>query len=254
MTVRGRSKRISPVHDVYPTPRWAVDRFLDEWPVITQNREMHWLEAGAGDGAIVHAVNEWRRRRKLVPILWTVCEIRELCAPTLHHLSDDVRILDFANAPLDSLTIGEDYDAAIFNPPFTLTMQFLRRCLAMCEHVAMLQRQNFIGSAERNDELRANMPDQWMIPDRVDFAGDGSGDAIGHSWWTWDTTVTKKVGELHLLKTTPLDIRKSHRPRRSLKRAVPTKEVKKRRRKKKPVSPPPVPVKMYKKRRRKKKK
>lgn len=241
-------------------------RFLEEWPLASDPRKMHWLEPAAGDGAIVRAVNEFRAARKLSPIVWTLCEIRELVRPDLEALSDDVRILDFTKADEEKIRRlngrkilvepGESmprpkYDATIFNPPFILTMEFLRICWALSDQVAMLQRQNFIGSEDRNEELRANMPDQYMIPDRVDFAGDGQGDAIGHSWWTWGPHEPVARGELILLPCTPLEERKADRPRISLKRAIPTQKIKTRkRRKKKPAAV--TPTKPLRQRRRKK--
>ena len=263
MTAQGRSKRISSKHDVYPTPPWATTTFLEEWPLASDPRLMHWLEAGAGDGAIIKTVDGFRAELGLIPIVWTACEIRWIVRPELELVCNDVRILDFVTSPIEEIRRlngrkilvdpGEEmprpkYHASIFNPPFIWTMEFFRRCRELCDQVAMLQRQNFIGSADRNEELRADMPDQWMIPDRVDFAGDGQGDAIGHSWWTWGPHDPVKAGELHLLRCVDIDTRRDQRPRISYKRPVPTQVIKKRRRRR----APPMPPKKFKQRKRKK--
>lgn len=252
MTATGRGSKISTLHDVYPTPKWAVTRFLEEWPIASDPRQMHWLESSAGDGAIVRAVNEFRAGLGLIPIVWTVCEIRTITRPILLGLTDDVRNLDFVESPIEAIrrvnarkvvcekngtVYRPRYDVGIFNPPFTLTMEFFRRNRELCNEVGMLQRQNFIGSADRNKELRADMPDQYMLPDRVDFAGDGQSDAIGHSWWTWGDFGPVQRGELILLPTTHVDERSADRPRISLKRPIPLGKIK-RRKKRKKRSPP----------------
>ena len=250
MTARGRGKKVGTKNDFYPTPKWAIDRFLEEWPTILNPEPMHWLDCGAGYGAIIEAVNEFRAERGLYPIKWTAIELRPICEEKLRTLTDDVRIMDFANARVRTIrphlrkreivpganARPHRYDVAIYNPPFPLTMRFLARSLKVAAESAVLQRQNFIGSAERNGFFRGNMPDQFMIPDRVDFSGDGKGDAIGHSWFRWGPHPPVSTGELVLLKTTPNEVRKSCRPRIPLNRPIPTQKIKRVRRRKRKKS------------------
>jgi hypothetical protein len=51
------------------------------------------------------------------------------------------------------------YDVIFTNPPFSLAMKFVEKCLATADHVVMLLRLGFLGSADRaNFFRRASAP------------------------------------------------------------------------------------------------
>lgn len=278
MTATGRSSKLSPSADNYPTPGWCIRRFLEEWPSFA-NVGTRWLEPCAGDGSIIRAVDDYREQRGMEAIEWTAVEYRPTgddLRAAVHYddrpgnvfvRADFVgkRIVRIAKpGPGDKMKISskiiatpderfdfpaavltqrvseygpgtKPFDVAIMNPPFLLTMAFLMRCLELADIVVMLQRQNFIGGKKRNRWVRANHPDFYMLPDRISFSGDGSTDAIGHGWYTWEDRDAEGAGIFRLLEHTPTAERKADRPRIGLRRPIPSSptRVRVRRRKKK---------------------
>lgn len=212
--------------DNYPTPDWAVRRFLEEWPDLLHVGR-RWLEPCAGDGVIIDVCNEFRK-----DIDWTAIEIRD-CLPALLktgtkrsqiHIGDFFRRFGIepsnGNGKSDPGRIytfpaakDRPYDVAIFNPPFRLTQQFILGCLQIARVVICMQRMNYCGTAERNAFFRPNVPDLYVIPDRVSFTGDGNADACEHAWHVWGPHPRVGIAEWRVLKTTPKDERKRSRAR-----------------------------------------
>lgn len=262
MTATGRSSKLSPSADNYPTPGWCVRRFLEAWPSLA-HVGTRWLEPCAGDGSIIRAVDEFREARGMTPLEWTAVEYRPTgddLRAAVHYggrggnvfvradfvgkrivrivrpgEGDKVKITskviatpnerfvfpDSITRPAPSKT-AKPFDVAITNPPFLLTMAFLTRCLELADVVVMLQRQNFIGGKKRNRWMRAHHPDFYMLPDRISFSGDGSTDAIGHGWYTWEDLDAEGAGIFRLLEHTPTAERKADFPRIGLRRPIPT--------------------------------
>lgn len=202
--------------DNYPTPEWAIKRFLEEWEDLHRVGP-RWIEPCAGDGVIVDVVNHFRSG-----IDWTAVELRDT-TPALHRVGlrpDQIRIGDFFalfpgrlpgkthTALSRALAPDQPFDVAILNPPFRLTMAFILRCFEIARTVVVMQRVNYLGSEDRNEWFRANIPDLYVLPNRVSFTGDGKADGLEHAWHTWGPHPRVGVGELRLLKATPLEERK----------------------------------------------
>lgn len=205
----------------YETPFWTVRRLLEE--VWFPSGE--WLEPMAGTGRIIQAVNE----NGPANIRWTACELRAECAPRLKRLGlakvscPEDFILDFSpyanrgKKPVDVDPLMSMYDVGIANPAFSLTFETLSKMLVCCEHVAILQRANWLGSGVNNgkyDFLRNFHPDVYQLPDRVKFLLDGkfprhppgtkdangvnigghlkSGDSIEYAWFVWGPKATRR--------------------------------------------------------------
>lgn len=194
----------------YPTPDWAIRRFLEEWPDL-HTVGSKWIEPCAGDGVIVDVVNEFRS-----DIDWTVVEKRptHTALRNIGLKSSQIWIGDFFNLYpepdpcLPGKTPPEKpFDVAILNPAFYLTMPFIHRLLHYAKVLVVMQRVNFCGSTERNEWVRSNVPDLYMIPNRVSFTGTGRTDAIEHGWHVWGPHPNVGVGEYRILKDTPIDER-----------------------------------------------
>lgn len=197
----------------YETPFWCVRRLLEEVDLPAGA----WLEPMAGTGRLIQAVN-----RDLPGINWTACELRGECAPRLKKLPDTTVqcpvdfIKDFSphkhrgKKPKDVDPLVSMYDVGIANPAFSLTFATLSKMLVCCEHVALLQRANWLGSGVNNGKyefLKSFHPDVYMLPDRVKFLINGkfprhppgardrqgndiggqlmSGDSIEYAWFVW---------------------------------------------------------------------
>lgn len=197
-TKRGGQRSVA---DFYPTPKWCVDRLLDRM-VLPAGR---WLEAGAGDGAIIKAVNEhpnYGAKR----IRWTAVELRPECAPVLEHLIGKPPIIgDFLTAP----TPDVPFTVCIANPPFSLAESFLRVARQKADYVCFLLRLNFLQGSERAEWLVNDVPDVWLIPDRPSFTGDGQTDSVAYAWMVWSGYHRGKCksSRFEILATTPSEVR-----------------------------------------------
>ena len=205
---RATGKHAAGENDNFPTPRWALARFLDEWPALGQvgNR---WVEPCAGDGVLIETANQYRD-----DLIWTAVEVRDTRQDLIRSGVGSSRAL-FAD--VFDLDFGDDdpafvpYDVALLNPPFRLTMEFLELCRKIARKTVLLQRMNFIGSGKRNDYMRANTPDCWIVPDRVSFSQDNGNDSVENAWHVWPPD--GDVARIHVLQTTPLAERKADRAR-----------------------------------------
>lgn len=225
----------SPYGENYETPRWAVHRLLEELDLPVGL----WLEPSAGNGQIIRAVNEDRPGQ----IIWHANELRTECLPKLRALRStalDMRVYneDFLTLNCRDLAAAEGrdvrnesyYDVAILNPPFSLSVPILSKCLAVAAHVVMLQRNNWI-AAPKGDKrvlLTGCMPDELHLPDRVRFLIDGKfpkypadyknkklrgktmpGDSIEYTWYYWPPSPLRfrRTGGSRLLLPTPVEYR-----------------------------------------------
>jgi hypothetical protein len=144
-------------------------------------------------------------------------------------------ILDFSpdlhrgKKPTDVDPLVSMYDVGIANPAFSLAFDALSKMLVCCEHVAILQRLNWLGSGVNNGKhefLRNFHPDVYLLPDRVKFLLDGkfprhppgskdkqgksiaghimSGDSIEYAWYVWGPKATRRraKGEIMQLEVT----------------------------------------------------
>lgn len=217
----------------WETPFWTVRRLLEA--VWFPGGE--WLEPMAGTGRLIQAVNQ----NGPGGIRWTACELRSECAPGLKKLGlartrcPEDFILDFSpdlhrgKHPADVDPLVSMYDVGIANPAFSLAFDALSKMLVCCEHVAILQRLNWLGSGVNNgkhDFLRSFHPDVYLLPDRVKFLLNGkfprhppgtkdgkgrnigghlmSGDSIEYAWYVWGPKATRQrtKGEIMQLAST----------------------------------------------------
>lgn len=193
--------------DNYPTAEWAVERFLEE-RVDFAKAGPKWIEPCVGDGVIVEMVDRFRD-----DIDWTVCDIRDT-SPALHRIGltdDQITIGDF----LEWAVAHKEptFDVLMMNPPFWLTAEFVNHARKLAACVVCFQTLNLLGSEERNDWMRANVPDLYVLPDRPSHTGDGKTDAIYSGWYVWGPVTDKEPGLLTVLECTDLDERKEQMER-----------------------------------------
>ena len=214
--------------DFYPTAAWMVDRLLE----ACQLPGGRWLEPGAGDGAIIRAVNARR-----TDVRWTAVELREHCrAPLMEllgpgpriHIGDFLTWMPGVNTSGPLSTVGElaRFDVCIGNPPYSLAQEFVDRCLALAAVVLFPLRLNFLGSEARREWFgRIGVPDVFVLPNRPDFSGNG-GDSCEYAWMRFTRpefkvrrtlAATGEVvwdpGSIRILATTPRAVRVAQKPR-----------------------------------------
>lgn len=201
--------------DVYITPRWSINRFLEEWP-HTHLLDGPWLDVGAGSGAISRAVveNAASLGNSSLPDVYTV-DIRDTASKLVDYVdSDNIFIGDFTDPEFEMPvpTYTPKYNVAIMNPPFRHALAFIERALTISDHVVALLRLNFLGSNKRNQFFRGNMPSIYVVPNRVSFTVDGKTDSCEVAWFHWDARTPQRVGMIRVLDQTPLAERKADRP------------------------------------------
>lgn len=216
-TNRGGERRDD---DYYPTPAWAVDRFLDDHGERLLSLGRRWLEPAVGDGAIVRAVHDWCVGRGLEPPTWVTCDVRPGCPSAVGH-SAEGRVERsgcgdftwFGGAGFDPGRV----DVAITNPPFLHASAFAARCLEVASATALLLRVGWLGSDKRARWLREHTPSMHVLPDRPSFDGRGQ-DSDFYGWFSWGLFPAPTLG---VLATTPEEVRARHKliSRRTLGRA-----------------------------------
>lgn len=163
--------------EFYPTPEKSIIPILQRLPLPGG----WWIEPCAGAGAIVSAVN---RRRD--DVRWMLCEIDPRVGAHLEAIVRSGRDVLFPWGDfVEREWMAPIADVLIMNPPFSLTMQFLRAAFERARTVVMLQRTNWFGSQKRAPFLREHCPDQYSLPSRPSFRPDGATDSCEYSWFVW---------------------------------------------------------------------
>ncbi len=175
--------------DFYPTPYQCVERFLEAVPLPGGR----WLEAGAGNGAIIQAAAR-------PDVQWTAVELRESCRGDLVPLvgAENVVTADFLKSPRPD----RRYDVALFNPPYTLALEFVKEAMERADVVAALLRLNFLGSQKRAAFMREFCPDVYVLPDRPSFTGTGT-DSCEYAWFIWPPHRRRESGTVTVLSRNP---------------------------------------------------
>lgn len=109
---------------------------------------------------------------------------------------------DYLKADIKKIIEGYEADIIITNPPFNSAIEFVKKALEDVKEdglVIMLLRLNFLGSKNRNEWLKANMPYEiYVHSKRMSFI-DGKGtDSIEYAHFVWKKGY-KGVTKLYLL-------------------------------------------------------
>jgi hypothetical protein len=163
-----------------------------------------WLEPGAGEGAIIRAVNSVRQ-----DIAWTAVELREACRPSLN------RVLTPGEPVGDDLVMGDfvrhgalgRFDVAIGNPPYNRAQEFVERAFEVADAVVFLLRLGFLSSRERQPFLARHTPSIYVLPDRPSFRGGGT-DSTDYAWCVWRNPFVAGGPLVRILNLTSQDEKK----------------------------------------------
>jgi len=209
--------------DYYPTPGWCVDRLL-EAEVLPKNKSV-WLEPSAGDGAIIRSVSKFSKIDgdtivKYDP-LWVAYEIQPRFKEPLEALvpPSQVTIDNFLDLG-GRLSLGVVPTVVIGNPPYSSALDFVKKAMELKPHyICFLLRISFLGSEERSNFMRVNMPDVYMLPNRPSFRGNGA-DTSEYAWFCWKLVgngYSSGTGKVQILGSTPKELRvaKAHAHRRT---------------------------------------
>ena len=159
MSSTGRgSIRIS--QDFYPTPLSSLTPLTER---IDFDKVKTFLEPCRGDGRILNLIP------KNIDTKW--CEIRQG--------------VDYFSTTFSGI------DLIITNPPFSKSIEFLKKSLKEGSTICYLQRLNWLGSKKRKDFWNENTPDKlFILSKRPQFKkelglGEGT-DSTEYCWFIWD--------------------------------------------------------------------
>jgi len=199
-TSRGGKRSAS---DNYPTPAFAVHRLLERLELPGGS----WLESSAGTGNIIKAVNAVRK-----DVNWIACELREECEGILretfldHDITGEIRMGDFLKQsppPYNGPCV-----VSLNNCPFSLAQEFIEHTLHFAPHVIHLLRLNYLETAKRCEFFRSQMPDVYILQNRVSFTGNGKSDSTAYCWMHFGPERGRRTGKIEVLDHTPLDQRR----------------------------------------------
>lgn len=193
MSAKGRGPKARK-NNHYATPAWltrALLRHLGEAPSLKTTV----LDAGCGGGAIMAEVLSFWQGRRVVGVEMNP-RLAKNARANLKRLGsvswDGWEVLD--RNFLDRAALSGEFDYAIFNPPFELSLPFLRRCIELSRTICMLGRLNWLESnpksvydhvVERKRFLDTHPPEVRWTDVRPSFTGDGSCDATAYAWMIW---------------------------------------------------------------------
>lgn len=146
--------------DFYITESWCVNALLAKlW--LPGGR---WLEPGAGNGAIVRAVQALRS-----DVEFTAVELRDTLVSQVTPC--DWWRSDFLgqNTDLSTALSACGFSVTIGNPPYKYARQFIERALWFSKIVVYLLRLDFLGSRKRVQFWREYPADVYVLPDRPSF-------------------------------------------------------------------------------------
>lgn len=196
-------------HDYYITPIPEIVKFLKAW-----REDVHptsWPEkildpcAGGNKAPITFAnfsvlpptpppypeafkrINDWS------PTVFTLDIREDSQAQYIGNFLDGNNLIGFGG-----------FDAIIFNPPFSLAMDFIQHAINTVRpsgFVVSLCRLNFLGSDRRNAWLRYHPP-TWIYVHgkRMSFTPDGKTDSIEYAHFVWEKEPRSKFSKLRVLE------------------------------------------------------
>lgn len=181
MSATGRGQRSGGADDFFITPAWAVRRLLEAYALPGGD----WLEPGAGDGAVIRAVQTVRS-----DVSFTAVEKRDVLVGRATPCN--WYTLDFLQ--LGTLKITEKFfDVCIGNPPYKLAREFIEQSFDYALITAFLLRINFLASEERADFWARYPADVYVLPDRPSFCLSVKCTSCSYKWTLPSTSVRPKI-------------------------------------------------------------
>jgi hypothetical protein len=200
MSAKGRGHETE-AEEFYPTSPEVVFALLESDLVKLPGGI--WIEPCAGTGRIISTINSFYDAPLRPRIDWIICELQEQFDPYLRELARPNRdtIIPYGDFVHREWTWPRA-DVLIMNPPFTLTMDFVKAGLERADYVVCLQRQGWFGTKYRASWLTWTCPDMFQLPWRPSFRPDGKTDNCEYCWYVWppNADLGRREGRLAMLE------------------------------------------------------
>jgi hypothetical protein len=170
--------------DFYATPEATISNFLIKYNSDMNEKKI--LEPSAGNGNFIKVI------KNMYPnSIITANEIREEENKNLKLYSDNVTHLDFLK-----FDKTEDYDFIIGNPPYSLAIEFIQKCLEISTTntvTILLLRTAFLESKKRYGFWQKHPVNHlYVLSQRPSFMGKGT-DATSYSFFVWDGSNNQSI-------------------------------------------------------------
>lgn len=165
------------------------------------------VEPGAGEGAIIRAVDGYQEGGEPRP--WLAIECRATARGKLEQTGAEVVIGDFLDAAPPSG--NRDVAAVISNPPFHSAEEFIRQAARLYPNAerAFLVRLGFLASEGRCALWKdLGTPSVYVLPNRPSFTPDGKTDSADYCWIVFNQQKYADWPTFRVLASTPRELRR----------------------------------------------
>jgi predicted RNA methylase len=194
-----KNKRV--INDDYPTPSWAIRRFLEKADFLQGDwKDTLWLEPAAGSGNIIKACQSYFGSKHNY---WMACDINPNYMISLEKMVDHTMVCDFTSRVNG---IYQKPAVVITNPPYNQAMDFINASFDLnARFMVFLLRVNFLAAQARVAFMQKHTPDIYILPNRPSFKATGGTDATEYAWFCWDRFKPEGTpGKVIVLDETPL--------------------------------------------------
>lgn len=157
-------------NDLYSTPKIALESFYEQFPEVFDEFDVYYDPAnGLGD----------------------IADYLKSIGKKVY--TSDLVDYGFGDNLKDFLKVGKIHnsiDCIIFNPPFTLTEEFVDKALMLCDNVLMFNRMTTIESNARANKLKCkgwNLETMWQFGFRVSCTKgvnrESTANSVAYSWF-----------------------------------------------------------------------
>ena len=185
-------------YDYYVTPIIDIVIFLEEFKKKHQEYLTMKNVLDPSAGGDLEREMSYPEAIKVVFPMWKV-ETSDL----RHDSKANHTNIDYLTVDINDLLDGYVPEIIFTNPPFNIAMDFIKKALDDVKDdglVIMLLRLNFLGSKERNNWLKTNMPYEiYVHSKRMSFIENKSTDSIEYAHFIWKKGY-KGITKLYLLE------------------------------------------------------
>lgn len=215
--------------EIYNTPSGPIQDILKVLHTVyylesfEKARPLHILEPAAGSGNVLRELLDWappgscidtvdvrrecRAITRAVYDQWMEPYIEEGHTTTWRYCTGDFINTKRIQEMFGIIPNGMVIDLIITNPPYNLAWEFLHKCFEYVRPgglICFLLRQAFPASKTRNAWMINNIPDVYLLPQRVKYLDDEglpvkNTDSCEYAWHIWHNTPQRRGGFFNIL-------------------------------------------------------